>query len=379
MSENGPDRDAALAVIDEALASGRVTATDDDERELQDLALAIEAESELPREEFARELGERVAAGFPRRRRRALAIPRGRGLALAGAAATLVLVVGVALSVSGGEERQVGDAFEAGPQATDGGGTTVETAPAPENPAAAQVEPRDLQSRARVAPGEQQRRIERSAELTLAAPEDRLDGVADSIVGVTDRHQGFVLSSNVSSGEDSERGGSFELRVPADRLQVALRDLSRLGHVRARRQAGRDITPAYVSSRDRLTTAKAERRSLLRRLAAADTDAETEALRRSLDAVALRIDRARRELGAVRERSNYAAVGVTLEAEDGDGGSGGAGGTRDALDDSLGLLSGALNLALRALGVLIPLAIVGGLGWLAGNVLRRRRREAALR
>jgi hypothetical protein len=149
--------------------------------------------------------------------------------------------------------------------------------------------------------------------------------------------------------------------------------------VRARRQAGRDITPAYVSSRDRLTAAKAERRSLLRRLAAADTDTETEALRRRLDAVALRIDRARRELGAVRERSNYAAVGVTLEAEDGDGGSGGAGGTRDALDDSLGLLSGALNLALRALGVLIPLAIVGGLGWLAGNVLRRRRREAALR
>jgi hypothetical protein len=33
----------------------------------------------------------------------------------------------------------------------------------------------------------------------------------------------------------------------------------------------------------------------------------------------------------------------------------------------------------RALGVLLPLALVAGLGWLGGRLLRRRRREAALR
>jgi hypothetical protein len=220
--------------------------------------------------------------------------------------------------------------------------------------------------------------VERSAELTLAAPDDRLDRVADSIVRVTDRHDGFVLRSSVSSGDDSERRGTFDLRIPVASLQDALGDLSKLGHVRARRQAGRDITPAYVASRDRLTAAKAERRSLLRRLAGADSDSEAEAIRRRLDAVSLRIDRLRRELGAVRERTDYAAVSVDLEAEDGDGGAA-AGGTREAFDDSLGLLAGALNLALRALGVLIPLAIVAGLGWLAGSMLRRRRREAALR
>jgi hypothetical protein len=149
--------------------------------------------------------------------------------------------------------------------------------------------------------------------------------------------------------------------------------------VRARRQAGQDVTPVYVAARDRLTGAKAERRSLLRRLAAAGSDGETESIRRRLDAVNMRIVRLRRELGALSERTNYAAVAVELEAGGDSGGGAGGGGTGDALDDALGLLEGSLNLALRALGVLIPVGIVAGLGWLGGRILRRRRREAALR
>jgi hypothetical protein len=377
MTEDHLDRDAALAVVDEALASGRVTARESEARELQDLALAIEAESELPREEFARELGERVAAGFPRPRRLSgLAIPRARMLALAGAAASLLVVIAVALSVSGGEEVSQDDlALEEAPVSSDAAGRGGTAAPEPV-PSTAQMEP---QQRERVAPGERERRIERSAELTLAAPEDELDRVADSIVGVTDRHEGFVLRSSVSTGERSEGGGTFDLRIPAASLQQALRDLSKLGHVRARSQAGRDVTPAFVSSRDRLTAARAERRSLLRRLAGAGSDREAETIRRRLDAVSLRIERLRRELGALRERTDYVAVAVTLEADRDDGGAAAPGGTREALDDSLALLEGSLNLALRALGVLVPLGIVAGLGWLGGRMLRRRRREAALR
>ena len=188
----------------------------------------------------------------------------------------------------------------------------------------------------------------------------------------------FVLRSSVSTGDDSERGGSFDLRIPAESLRTALADLSKLGHVRARREAGSDVTPAYVSVRDRLEAARAERESLLRRLAAADTDAAAERIRTRLAGVSLRIERLRREFGALRERTNYSAVTVDLEASDGDSGAGG-GGTRDALDDSLGLLADSLNLLVRALGVLIPLALIGGLGWLGGRILRRRRREAALR
>ena len=380
MTENGLEREAALAAIDEALASGRVTAEDPAARELQDLALALEAESELPRDDFARELEARVEAGFPRGRR----LPElpgtpawvgRRGLALACAAATLLVVIGVALSSTREEPADM----SARPSAA-----TPETAAEPA-PNALQLQSGGDSAatvpggRERVAPGERERRIERSAELTLAAPEDEIDTVADGIVRVTDRHRGFVLRSSVATGEDSARGGSFDLRVPAESLQRALGDLSKLGHVRARRQAGRDVTPLFVSVRDRLDAARAERRSLLRRLAGADNDAEAERIRRRLDAVSLRRERLRRAMEGVRERTNYAAVTVELEAAGGEGGGAAGGGTREALDDSLTLLVGSLNIALRALGVLIPLAGVAGLGWLGGRLLRRRRREAALR
>jgi hypothetical protein len=375
MSENGLDRDTALAVVDEALETGRVTAEDPIARELQDLALALEAESELPDEPFARELGERVAAGFPRPRRRPRLLTR--ALALAGGAACLLVVMAVALSVSTDTRQE--DGRHAAPLGSEG---PVPSAAPPTGlgaaeERAAQAAPGGGQGRA--APAEEQRRIERSAELTLAAPEDEIERVADGVIQVTDRHRGFVLRSSVSTGDDSDPGGTFDLRIPAERLQPALRDLSKLGHVRARRQAGQDVTPVYVAARDRLTTAKAERRSLLRRLAVADTDGEAEAIRRRIDAVDLRIVRLRRELEALRERTDYAVVAVELEAGDDSGGGAGGGGTGEAFDDALGLLEGSLGIALRALGVLIPLALVAGLGWLAGRLLLRRRREAALR
>ena len=379
MTENGLDRDTALATVDEALATGRVSADDPLARELQDLALALEAESELPSDEFARALDARVAAGFPRRRRRlpAISVTHPRVLGLAGAAATLLIVVGVAIEAN--RTETVTSSFERGPA------PMTETAPAPPSTSDRAVQEAMSggggQGRGRVAPGERERRIERSAELTLAAPADELDSVADGIIRVTDRHRGFVLRSSVASGDDSEQGGSFDLRIPADSLQLAVRDLSRLGHVRARRQAGRDVTPAFVSTGDRLEDARAERRGLLRRLEDAGSDAEASRIRRRLEGVSLRIERLRREIEALRERTNYAAVTVELEAGGGagdeDGGAGG--GTRDAFDDSLGLLEGSLNLVVRALGVLIPLGIVAALGWLGGRLLRRRRREAALR
>jgi hypothetical protein len=374
MTETEFERDRALAAVDEALAGGRVTAEDPAARELQDLALALEAESELPRDEFARELEESVAAGFPRKRRlRAPRLPRpprlpslsrGRALALVGAAAALLLVAGVALYATRTQEITFSEGLSAAPRSP--------------NAARDATGARALEQSAGAQPGAPARRIERSAELTLAAPGDRLESVADSIVRVTDRNRGFVLRSSVSSGADSARGGSFDLRVPADSLRAALGDLSRLGHVRSRRQAGQDITAAFVSTRDRLDTATAERRSLLRRLAHAGSDRAAERLRTRLDSVSVRIARMRHAIGRLRERTSYAAVSVDLEAEHGTGGAG-PGATRRALDDSLGILSGSLNLAVRALGILVPLALLAGLGWAGATMLRRRRREAALR
>jgi hypothetical protein len=48
------------------------------------------------------------------------------------------------------------------------------------------------------------------------------------------------------------------------------------------------------------------------------------------------------------------------------------------VDDALDSLVGSLGLALRVLGVAVPLGLLAVGAWGGASVLRRRRREAAL-
>ncbi|MEA2406316.1 MAG: hypothetical protein QOE69_435, partial [Thermoleophilaceae bacterium] len=190
--------------------------------------------------------------------------------------------------------------------------------------------------------------------------------------------RGFVLSSSVSTGGDSA-GGDFELRIPSARLRPAVRDLAALADVRTQSQTGRDVTREHVTVVDRLQAARAERRSLLRRLEVATTDAEAEALRQRLDLVSGEISRLRGHMRGLHLRTDYAVVTVSLLATEGkDGGGIGGGSFGDALGDAADLLVAVAGLIVRALAVLLPLGLVALLGWLAARVLRRRRRESAL-
>jgi len=228
-------------------------------------------------------------------------------------------------------------------------------------------------------PGRRERRIERSISLELEAPVDDMARVADGVTAVTNRHGGFVLSSSISTGEDGS-GGDFELRIPAERLRAALRDLSELATVRSQSQSGRDVTRDFVTAQDRLQAARAERRSLLRRLEDADTDAEAEALRARLDLVAGEINGLRGQLRDLRLRTDYAVVMVSLVAAE--GGADEDGGASGSLDDAIGdageLLVGFAGVLVRVLALALPIGLIALVAWLASRPLRRRRRESAL-
>ena len=220
------------------------------------------------------------------------------------------------------------------------------------------------------------RRVERSAQLTLAAPPDKLDYVGDRVVQVTDRHRGVVLDSSVSTGADSARGGSFTLRVPSSELTATLRDLSRLGQVRARSQSGHDVTRSYNTLADRLASARLERRGLERRLGHATTTDQADRLRSKLDRLSREIDGLAADLGALQRNTAYTPVVVTLVPRK--SAASPLAGAGDALRGSLRALVGALAVTLRVVAVLLPFALLGGIAWTATGVVRRRRRQAVL-
>ena len=380
MSERDPatatiERD--LLAIEEALDSGATTHADPEARVLQELALALRADAPTADAEFEHDLRARVEAGFPaaegsiRARLTAAGAGIGPGArrlfpALATVTAILlplVLVVSLVGTPSGGGDD------DAGSSAGDSGG----------GGGAVQQEPVAPGTDRGFAPGSRDRAIERTISLELETPADELARVADEITAVTGRFGGFVLSSSLSTGDEGS-GGDFELRVPTQRLQPALRELSSLGTVRSQSQTGRDVTREQVTAQDRLQAARAQRASLLTRLEQAATDEEAEALRRQLDLVAGEINGLRGQLRDLRLRTDYAVVNVSLEpAGDGADDNGGAAGSfDDALSDAGDLLVGTAGVLIRVLAVGVPLALIALVVWAAARILRRRRRESVL-
>jgi Domain of unknown function (DUF4349) len=385
-----------LRAVDDALDDGAAAHEDPLARELQELALALRADAPEADPVFVQRLRGTVAGGFPGRRR----APRLTRMLPATAAVATVVGIGLAIAyvdIDGGTDYGDGGDGGGGAEivrggdddgAVAGGGGGGGGAAAPEADRSAKdalgstsgalaAEPRSRPGGG-FAPGRRDRKIERSISMTLEAPDEKIPELASDVTEVTNRHGGFVLSSNLNT-DDEGATGFFELRIPSSRLREALADLAGLATVRSQSQSGQDVTREYVTSRDRLDAARAERRSLLRRLGVAATDEEAEAIRRRLDIVAGEINGLRAQLRNLHLRTDYAVVTVDLAGGGDDSGGGGASGSfDDAVGDAGDLVVGLAGVLIRVLALAIPLGLIALLGWLAGSSFRRRRRESVL-
>src|SRR3954471_11766491 len=380
-----------LAALDAALAGEPV---DPDLADLAELTALLRQERPDADPSFARALDDRVKRGFPRGLAGARAVPARHGAArlrpwlsahrspLALAGVVLVAVV-AGLSViphgidDSGRGASVSTASKPAPAVDSGESASGTDQQARPESGGAATAPAPVTRSGGGSPRTDSRGtrfVERSASITLGARPQDLDDVADGVVRVTDSAGGFVGSSSVSSGREA----TFELRIPADRLQPVLRDLSRLAHVRERTQATEDITSSVVSARDRLEEARAERASLLRRLARADSDAGTRRLRARLRAVSRQIAAAKRSVSRVENRARFADVSVDVVADRSAAApdDNGAWTPGDALGDAGRILEVAAGVAVVTAAALLPFALIVALAWLAGRRNGRRRRQA---
>jgi hypothetical protein len=225
---------------------------------------------------------------------------------------------------------------------------------------------------------QQDRKVQRAADLTLTPQPDDVQKTADGVVRETQAAGGYVQRSDIATRDDGGEA-TFTLRIPSARLDDTLARLSKLAHVGALSQSASDITSAVVSAADQLSDARAERVALLRALAKATTSRQIASLKARLADNRSEIAQRKGALDAQRRRADLATVSVTVQ------GTGAAAKTddgawtpRDALHDAGRVLEIAGGVALIALAVLAPLAILAVLALLAGRTLRRRRREGAL-
>jgi hypothetical protein len=381
MRRHEPTLDPAVAAELEALEAalaGHPAA----EPELAGLVRDVRAEAPAMAPDFRARLDRRVERGFERalpRRRLPSLRPWVPALGVAGC--VLAALVAVVLSAGGGSNDSSGSgsggggtaaplaAQEQSSDSAKGSGASGSTGTASSGSALAAPAPS--------APA-RQRRVERSTRLELTTPD--VQAASDGVVRATQATGGFVQSSQVSTG-DGRSTASFVLRVPTSRLDDALARLSRLGHVRSLQQSADDITNVYNGASTRLAEARAERRALLRALDKATTAAQITSLRARIADNRRALQRDQRELDAVRNRANYATIGLELTGvarKHATVPSGGPWTPGDAAHDAVRVLEVSAGVALIALAVLVPLSLVGAAGGFAAVAVRRRRREAAL-
>jgi hypothetical protein len=373
------------------------------------LAEDLRALRPTPRPEFAAELDERAAAGFPRRSRmprlspgrlrtlspRRLLLPAG-GFAVAVALVTAVLVLGqsqetrhldVATPGSGGAAgaaERLSAPEQASPKQFSGGdvpvqgaageasteteapgglaGTETSASPRPD------VDARGVHLRDRA--------VERSAEIVLGAePADVGDDAAEVFEAVR-AHDGIVLRSSTRQGAAGRAGARFEVLIPSAQLGDALAAFSAIDEVRSRREATADITAPTVEVSELLEDSKARIDSLLGQLAEAEVESEREAVEVELRQERRHRARLRSSLESLERRADLSRVSLRIET----GGSesptdDGSWGIGSALDDAGRILALAAAVLVIALAVLAPVALIALLAWLAYRAWIRRERR----
>ena len=224
------------------------------------------------------------------------------------------------------------------------------------------------------------RRVIQSAQLQLTAPAARIASVAQELFDVVGSEAGIVKHSEVSSGT----GGyaSFTLSIPTANLSATLTRLAQLRYARVSSSTAStsDVNNDYLNDRRALSDANTLRRTLLAQLAAATTTPVADLLRTKIAAVERRIAAAERTLTSLAAQIAYSAVSVQITAGAAPAlpvaAGGGGFGLGQAAHDALRVLVLAAGVLLIVLAVLLPLAVLFGIGlWLIGAWRRRRRRR----
>jgi hypothetical protein len=223
------------------------------------------------------------------------------------------------------------------------------------------------------------RKVERSANLELGAPTDRVDDVAQAILAAVARFDGIVDKSSVADSRDGS-AAQFALRIPSGQLQAALAALSRLpdAHVISRSDDAVDVNQVYVSLRRRLENARAERAGIVNALRLADTEDEILRLQDRLRVVERTIALTERAQRGLDRRIDFSTVMVSVRTDEEIEDDAGTLTIGRAFDDAGRVLEVAAAVVVIAAAALVPLALLVALGWPIARTLQRRRREQAL-
>lgn len=210
-----------------------------------------------------------------------------------------------------------------------------------------------------------QREVIRTAELDL-----EVDDVER--VGAEVRRRSEGAGGHLQQEDAYRSGTTMTVRVPADRLDQVLGELSGLGRVTARSQQTQDVTDQLVDTRSRIDSQRASVQRLRALMDRAGTVDEIVSIESELTSRETELDSLERRAAALSGQVELATVTVRLERPNA------------VADDDTGFLAGLFGgwrtlssigaFLLTAFGAVLPFAAVLAVPGTAVWLLRRRRK-----
>jgi hypothetical protein len=296
----------------------------------------------------------------------------------------LVAVAALALAgVIGFVAQGGGSIFPAGGSSSNGsaGGTSGSGAAAPERRSAPEdgvldQAPRSL-TMSLESPGPTAvpglgAQVIKDASLSLRVKRQGLRAALDAATATAARFGGFVQSSS-SSG----RAGSVLLRIPQASFDAALNELGDLGTVTSRSESGKDVTSEFVDLNARLITWRSQETVLLRLMDRAASISDTLRIQSQLQQVQFRIEQIRGALRVLRSQTSYGTIDLAIREVGAPVSTSEAAATPSlvrAWQQSWAGFVGVLSAVIVGLGYLVPVCVLGLIGW---AVFRRVSRPRA--
>jgi len=212
------------------------------------------------------------------------------------------------------------------------------------------------------------RQVQRNAELQLVSTD--VSASAAESMRIIDSLGGIVISSDVST--DSENGSAFlDLRVPSDRLNDAMKQLSAVATVESRRQSSLDITGQFDPIADEIIEIKASQRSALRQLENATTAAQRERFHKVLKQLRAHREDLEHRILNLREQVDYATITLYINTKPQAASEPERWGPKQALED-LGSLLRPIGGIVVLVGLPLLVLVAIYLGW--GKLAAKRQR-----
>jgi hypothetical protein len=220
-------------------------------------------------------------------------------------------------------------------------------------------------------------KIVRDGRIAIVVPDGDFESSLTNVSRIATSLGGFVLTSSTRD----QSTGTFTLRIPAKKFDVAMERLRGIGEVKADDVTGQDVTAEFIDQTARLQILL-DRRDLLQSLQnEATTSSEILRLAGLIEQTQLEIEKTQGQLRYLKNQVAEATIKVDLRERHAPDDTPEPTTDNPSLADAIRLgwegFLRVIGAVIVGLGYLVPIALIGLAIWGVVTLVRRRRREAS--